>query len=651
MSQSLQTKEGRLGAQSSMPIVRLDISERNVAALPQFLDRTQLPSGASFVLVLHADARNAVDLRARIDGLARAPVIHVEQTTHLERDRVYVVSASKPFTLAGDTIELAERDEAAARLRRSEQRYRAIMDSVRDYAIMTTDLGGVIDGWNTGAEQLFGYSRAEILGHPVDILFTPEDRAAGAPQAEMATAREKGRADDERFHLRKDGTRFYCSGVLSPMIDGEIYGFVKIARDLTRQQAEATEHERQFVRVQADRVELQHVNQLKDSFLATLSHELRNPLNLILMESEILRRSPEVEAQASLKRATDVICQTVKVQARLINDLLDVSRLNTGKLALERQPLALSAVVAESITALQNDIEQKQIGLDLALSGDPLVINGDPIRVRQIAWNLVSNAIKFTPSGGRIAVRVERDGDQARLDVEDTGQGITGDYMPHVFELFSQKDAGAARRYSGLGIGLALVRQLVDLHGGHVEAYSAGENKGARFSVWLPLDHASEVAPYSLAADAMPGSAVPLSDLRNADDRKAARRLDGLRVLVVDDDVASAEALHELLHDEGARVRAANSARDALALAERRDFDVVISDVAMPGMDGHAFLRKLREDPRYANVPAIACTGYGGDADVSRAEAAGYVAHLVKPLDIAGVIAAIRTAIAGGKGR
>lgn len=634
-----------------MSLVRLDVSQRNIASLLQIFDRAQLPSGASFVLVLHADAQDAADLRARIDGLARVPVIHVEQTTQLERDRVYVVSASKPFTLSGDTIELAEHDEAATRLRRSEQRYRAIMDSVRDYAILTTDVRGIIDGWNSGAEQLFGYSRAEILGQPVDILFTPEDRAASAPRIEMATARAQGRAEDERFHLRKDGTRFYCSGVLSPMIDGEIYGYVKIARDLTEKQAEATEHERQFLHVKSERLELQNVNQLKDRFLATLSHELRNPLNLILMQSEILSRSLDAKAQPMLARAADIIAQTVKLQARLIDDLLDVSRLNTGKLALEQQLLALPAIVSESVTALKNEMERKQVALDVAVSAEPLIVHGDPVRVRQIAWNLVSNAIKFTPAGGRIAVRVKREGDEARLDVEDNGQGIAQEFMPHVFELFSQKDSGIARRYSGMGIGLALVRQLVDLHGGRVEAYSAGEGQGARFSVWLPLDHAPDVAPYSLAADAMPASAVPLSGVGNAREREAARRLDGLRVLVVDDDAASAEALCELLHDEGARVKAANGAHGALALAGQSDFDVVISDVAMPDMDGHAFLRKLREDPRYANVPAIACTGYGSDADMSRAELAGYVAYLVKPLDIEGVIAAIRTAIAGRKGR
>jgi two-component system CheB/CheR fusion protein len=459
----------------------------------------------------------------------------------------------------------------------------------------------------------------------------------------MKTARENGRAEDERFHLRKDGTRFYCSGILSPLVDnGVIYGYVKIARDLTVKQLEAVEHERQFVRVQADRVELQNVNRLKDSFLATLSHELRNPLNLILMQTEILRRSSKDRADPALDRATEIIAQNVKVQARLIDDLLDVSRLTTGKLALERQPLSFPAVVAESITALHADIDQKRITLDLALADEPLIVNGDAIRLRQIAWNLVSNAIKFTPPGGRIGVSVRRDGDEARLDVEDNGQGIPDAFMPHVFDLFSQHDSGAARRYSGMGIGLALVRQLTELQDGRVEAHSDGEGKGARFTVWIPLYEAPQNAP---ALGVSPERVAPsaAADVRDAHARMP-RRLEGLRVLVVDDDASSAEALRELIEEEGAFVRAANGGAGALALAARYDFDVVISDIAMPDMDGYALLRALRENPRYAQVPAIACSGYASHADPGQARRAGFTTYLMKPLELERVVAAVRAA-------
>jgi two-component system CheB/CheR fusion protein len=330
----------------------------------------------------------------------------------------------------------------------------------------------------------------------------------------------------------------------------------------------------------------------------------------------------------------------VKTQARLVDDLLDVSRISTGKLALEQQLLPLPFVVGDSIGALQRDVEKKRISLDLALSSEPLLVQGDPVRVKQIAWNLISNAIKFTPPGGRIAVRVTRDGNEARIDVEDNGQGISPEFMPYVFELFRQSEPGITRRFGGMGIGLALVRQLVDLQGGRVEAYSEGEGKGARFTVWLPLHFASEerigqvtVAPAGTASSS--GGAGERS-----------RQLEGLRMLVVDDDLSSAQALRDLLNEEGATVQAVTSGADALNLASRSDFDVVISDIAMPEMDGHTLLAELRKIPRAAHVPAIACTGYGSAADLGQARRSGFVAHLVKPLEMEHVITMIRAAIA-----
>jgi two-component system, chemotaxis family, CheB/CheR fusion protein len=550
-------------------------------------------------------------------------------------------------------VDISSRKETEERLRRSQQRYRATLESIRDYAILTVDLSGRIDGWNEGAAEIFGYDEAEIVGHPVDILFVPEDRASKAPEREMNTAREQGHAADERWHLRKDGSRFFCSGVMAPLSDGEIYGFVKVARDLTQQQQATVEREQQFIRAEADRVELENVNRLKDRFLATLSHELRNPLNLIMMQSELLRRSPEVKAQPSLSRATDIIYQTVTTQARLVDDLLDVSRINTGKLAVEQQLLPLPFVVGDSIGALQRDVEQKRLLLDLALSSEPLIVQGDPVRVKQVAWNLISNAIKFTPPGGRITVRVARDGNEARIDVEDNGQGISPEFMPYVFELFRQNDPGLTRRHGGMGIGLALVRQLVDLQGGRVEAHSDGEGKGARFTVWLPLYFAPEArAGQVTLAPAMPAPAGSAAgDASRGEAQDGSRRLEGLRVLVVDDDISSAQALRDLLDAEGADVEAANSGAAALQLAERRDFDVVISDIAMPQMDGHTLLAALRENPRTAHVPAIACTGYGSAADLGHARRSGFVTHLVKPLEMERVITAIREAIAVGGGR
>ena len=532
--------------------------------------------------------------------------------------------------------------------------YRAIIESIQDYAIITMDADGRINRWNRGAERMFGYSEAEALGHTSDMLFVPEDRAAGDPETGNGHARAEGRAADERWHLRKDGSRFYCSGVLAPLVDQGIYGFVKIARDLTDQQRAAVEREQEFVRAQSDRAELENVNRLKDRFLATLSHELRNPLNLIQMQSELLRRTADVKASPTLTRAVDIIYQTVRMQARLVDDLLDVSRISTGKLAVEQQLLPLPFVVGDSIGALQGEMEQKQIALDVMLTAEPLIVQGDPVRVKQIAWNLLSNAIKFTPPGGRIAVRVYRDAHEARMDVEDSGQGISAEFMPYVFELFRQSDAGVTRRHSGMGIGLALVRQLVDLQGGRVEAHSAGENKGSRFTVWLPLYVAPEEriegasiapqAPERVAArpDASAGSNEGVDATTNQP-----RRLDGIGVLVVDDDTSSADALRDLLQEEGAEVHAVHSGAEALAITGRRSFDVVISDISMPEMDGHALLRKLRENPRYAARSGDRVHGFRYRERRRACEPLEFCAHLTKPLEMQQLIVAIQTAIAG----
>jgi CheY-like chemotaxis protein len=300
---------------------------------------------------------------------------------------------------------------------------------------------------------------------------------------------------------------------------------------------------------------------------------------------------------------------------------------------------------------VQPAADAKQVRIQTLIDPRTGPVSGDPDRLQQVAWNLLSNAVKFTPPGGRVAVRVYRDGNEARLDVEDNGKGISPEFMPRVFELFQQSDPGITRRHSGMGIGLALVRQLVDLQGGRIEAVSAGENKGSRFTVWLPLYVASSLPKrLPLRPATAPKDDVAASD--GADAVAAAqpphpRRLEGLRVLVVEDDVASADALSALLEEEGAHVRAVNSGSDALAVTSGHTFDVVVSDIAMPNMDGHALLRKLRQDERYAHTPAIACTGFDSQGEIEQAKRSGFAAHLSKPLAVPRLIQAMQAAVAG----
>jgi len=500
----------------------------------------------------------------------------------------------------------------------------AVLDSVRDYAILTTDPSGKIEAWNPGARKIFGYEESEILGKDISILFTPEDRVAGIPEQELRTARETGRAEDDRWQLRKDGTRFFASGIASPLEDAKRFGYVKVLRDLTAQKFDVERKEELLASERINRAAAEEGNRLKDEFLAMLSHELRNPLALMLMQAEILLRVPEAKKSERLKHAAKIIHEMVRAQAQLVEDMVDVSRARTGKLAIDRKLLPLTFVIADSIGALRREAQDKKIALDVQIDDAPLIVEADPVRVRQIAWNLLANSLKFTPSGGTIRVRLGREGPNARLDIEDTGQGIAPDVVPHVFEWFRRSPG---QQGHGMGIGLALVRQLVELHDGRVEAFSEGEGKGARFTVWLPLQIADEAAERQSAS---PGT------LRMA--------LGGLHLLVVDDTSANADALNDLLALEGATVTVEASAADAIRRAEREPFDLIISDIALPEMDGYAMLKAIRAGKTNARTPAIAYTGFGSRGDLERARDAGFEFHLTKPVDVDRLMEVIRSA-------
>lgn len=377
--------------------------------------------------------------------------------------------------------------------------------------------------------------------------------------------------------------------------------------------------------------ELSRANHLKDEFLATLSHELRNPLNVIVGYAEILLHEPAAGRLAGVQQAAEVIRRNAVTQAQLVSDLLDLSRLQTGKLALHRQPVPLAPVVADAVETVRAEAAFRGISLVVEPAAEPLRAEGDPVRVQQILWNLLHNAVKFTPEGGRVTMRLERDGAEARLVVEDTGQGMEPGFLPDVFEMFRQADTGLSRRHGGLGIGLALVRQLAELHGGRVKAESEGVGQGSRFTVWLPLQR-------STAAEPLPGP----SSSRGAS-------LAHVRVLVVDDSQDTTRMLSRLLAVEGASVVTAADGFEALRLAEEEGgFDVILSDISMPGMSGYELLHELRARPRTAGVPAIAITGFGQTEDAERARAAGFSAHLTKPVQLSRLVEAARAAIGVG---
>lgn len=498
-----------------------------------------------------------------------------------------------------------------------DERLRAVAGSTEDYAIMTLDADGRFTSWNRGAELMFGYSEREILGQHVACLYLPEDQAKGEHEGELRRALEEGRALDERWHMRKDGSRFYCSGTTMPIADPAGKGFAKIARDLTERQMLEKQRDDLLQAERQVREKLEAAHAMRSEFLAIMSHELKNPLNLILMNAELIGLASEARASPLLTRSVDIIRRTVRSQSMIIDDLLDLSRLNTGKLSLNRTALRARPIVERIAEAVRQEAGSKRIEMSVHL--DDLVIYADSVRLEQIVWNLVSNAVKFTPAGGRITVRLERDGPCGRLEVSDTGQGMDATVMQHMFDMFVQGEKPVViRRGAGLGIGLALVKQLAQLHDGRVEARSGGRGKGSTLHVWLPL--------FEGQLGGLPeGLSAPFY---------------GVRILLVEDDIDTLRALSEVLGTQGALVTAVDNAREALRLADNDTFDLVISDIGMPGMDGLQMIQELRRRERSARWPAVAVSGFGQASDRERAKAAGFDDHLTKPLSIEALLEA-----------
>ena len=369
-------------------------------------------------------------------------------------------------------------------LRQAGEPFRLLVESVKDYAIFMLDPRGYIATWNLGAENIKGYKANEIIGKHFSIFYPPEDVAWDKPGEELKTAAEVGRLEDEGWRIRKDGSRFWANVVITALrdADGTLRGFGKVTRDLTeRKQAE--EQRLQLAREQAARSEAEAASQAKDSFLATVSHELRTPLTAIKGWARILRANRQSEEVFA--RAIDSIERNANLQTRLVEDLLDLSRIVSGKLRIIEVAVDLRLVIEAAVDSARPAAEAKGLGLELDLEDDAGPIRGDPDRIQQVVWNLLSNAVKFT-SAGRILVMLRRVGSYVEISVDDTGKGISAEFLPHVFDRFSQADTSLNRAHSGLGLGLAIVRTIVDLHGGTVSVHSDGEGRGSTFTVRLP---------------------------------------------------------------------------------------------------------------------------------------------------------------------
>jgi two-component system CheB/CheR fusion protein len=517
-----------------------------------------------------------------------------------------------------DTTSLRRAEEQA---HVSEDQLRRAAAAASDHAIVVADDHGIVTGWNTGAQSIFGYDAGEMLGQSIARIFLPEDVEAGVPQLEMDIAARKGSVTEDRWHLARDGSRVFCSGSLTAFASGGNRGFVKIVRDATvRHNAELQVSDRLRTAI-AQRAEMENVSELKDDFIAVISHELKNPLNLISVNAEILARDPAVKRAENAATAVDAIRGAVRGQTKIIDDLLDMSRIRTGKFTLAMVPVDLNGVVESIGDIAAADSAASGLSIRVHCWHKPAIVNADPHRLDQIVWNLLSNAIKFTPEGGTIDIEVSQEGGFVKLTVSDTGCGIDAHFLTRIFDLFGQAPGRSLRGRTGLGIGLHLVRQLVDRHGGRIRVVSDGPGKGATFTVWLPRFESDPA-------------------LRPEGPREpTGQRLSDLHLLVVEDSIDAAGALRLLLELEGARVSVAHDGAAALAAVQAERPDLVISDIGMPGLNGYDFVSTLRATPETADLPAVALTGFGRLQDIDHALRAGFDAHVAKPVLIDDLVA------------
>ncbi len=464
------------------------------------------------------------------------------------------------------------------------------------------------------------------------------DDAALAEQA-IADAVAKGEGRFHAFRPTARGTPKWWDVIVTPILDhadGGVQKLVTVSRDITEQKRAEQERALLLASERAARSEAERAARMKDDFVSTLSHELRTPLNAILGWIGVLKQ--QQQSPETLAKAIDVIDRNSRRQSQMVDDLLDVSRIMSGKLRLDVQRLDAATAIEEALASAQPAADAKGVRLVKVL-GSAAIIQGDPGRLQQVVWNLVTNAIKFTPRGGLVQITLRKVNSHIHIQVSDSGQGIRADLLPHVFQRFRQGDASATRHQSGLGLGLAIVKNLVEMHGGSVEAASEGDGLGSVFTVRLPL----------ALAGALP---EPLADAPDSPPVSYDHLLDGLRVLVLDDEADAREVVERLLEDAGARVHTAGTAADALTILDRGFVpDIILSDIGMPDQDGYDFMRRVRSrEGAVAEVPAAALTALARVEDRKRALMAGYQTHLAKPVDPSELVAMVAS-LTGRTGR
>jgi PAS domain S-box-containing protein len=530
--------------------------------------------------------------------------------------------------------DFTEQKEAQEALRRESTLLHALMDNIPD-AIYFKDTESRFTRVNRHVPYRGGNAPEEVVGK-TDFDFFVEEHARAAYEDEQRIMRTGvPLVDKEECETYTDGSQTWLSTTKVPVFDeeGRVTGLVGISRDISeRKRAEDARLE--LAREQAARAEAEAANRLKDEFLATLSHELRTPLTAVLGWAKLL-----ADGQVSAEKAGEVfgtIYRNARSQAQLIDDLLDVSRIITGKLRIEIARVDLASVVEAAASVVRPAAASKGVALRVRLEADGAAVSGDAERLQQVVWNLLSNAVKFTPAGGEVEARVRPAGSQLEVAVSDTGVGIEPEFLPHVFERFRQADMGTTRRHAGLGLGLAIVRHLVELHGGTVSASSEGAGRGSTFTLRLPVRAVREEGQ-------PPAGVEEPARQKNFDAPSASLPLEGVKVLVVDDEPDTRRLLTEVLERHGAEVLSAASAVEALGLLQAWRPDVLLSDIGMPDGDGYELIRRVRELPveRGGQTPAAALTAYAAHADRARALAEGYQLHVAKPVEPAELAAVV----------
>ena len=652
-------------------------------------------------------------------------LLNARRIRHMDRTAESILLAIEDLTAS------SEAEEAR---RAIEVRYSSLVQNIRDHSIFMMDTEGVITSWNAEAERIIGYSESEILGQDFSVIFSPEDIHGDLPRIELKQAAELGRAEDERWHVKKDGSRFWALGIVTPMRDsrGVVTGFSKILRDMTdRKNAEAavqeseiryrrlfqmakdgilildadtgkvvdsnpfmttllgyshddfahkelweiglfqdiaanqsayrelrekgyvryehlpletrtgekvevefvsnvyTEDGRQVVQCNirdiTDRTRLERLaadqsaalvdlNRRKDEFLAMLSHELRNPLAPILNAVQLLQL--QAEESSLQQRARTIIERQVGQLTLLVDQLMEVSRVITGRIELRREHVVLGGLVERAVETARPSVDRHGHHLTISIPPDPIWVHADAARIEQVLTNLLTNAAKYTIDGGQISISVRQEADQAMVCVQDSGIGITPEFLPHIFDLFTQAERTSERSQGGLGIGLALVKRLVEMHDGKV-GVSSVLGTGSIFVVSLSVDQPA----------ALP---FPIPETSSVAPQPAGETL---RVLIVDDNLDAAATLEMLVQRSGYQTWTAHTGPEAVAAAIAHRPDVVLLDIGLPGFDGYEVAQQIRRQPLLRHMALVAMTGYGQDADRRRSQAAGFDHHLTKPAD------------------